>query len=129
MTRLWVAGDCHPDGSGGTCAGAVYVGAAGASTGLYREKLIKRRIASSLDLERLPDGIQVTTTGLLVVHQAPHTAKGFQFLTLEDEFGFINVIVRPSVEAEFRQVIRTGGILTVRGKLQQEGAVTNVKGV
>lgn len=94
----------------------------------YREKLRKRRIASSLDLERLPDGIQVTTTGLLVVHQAPHTAKGFRFLTLEDEFGFINVIVRPSVYAEFRQIIRAGGILTVRGKLQREGAVTNMIG-
>ncbi|MEQ8677994.1 MAG: DNA polymerase III subunit alpha [Aggregatilineales bacterium] len=92
----------------------------------YRETLRKRRIASSLDLERLTDGIQVTTTGLLVVHQAPHTAKGFRFLTLEDEFGFINVIVRPSVYSEFRQVVRAGGILTVRGKLQREGAVTNV---
>jgi error-prone DNA polymerase len=103
----------------------------GISTGahpmnFYREQLKRRHILSSLDVNRSLAGQQVVVAGLLVVHQAPPTAKGFHFLTLEDEFGFINVIVRPKVYAKFQRVIRSEGFLLVNGEVERDGAVSNL---
>lgn len=93
---------------------------------IYRQTLQRRGILSSADLHRCPAGQEVRVAGLLVVHQAPPTAKGYRFLTLEDEFGFINVIVRPKVYAKFRRVIREQPLLLVIGEVQHEGGVTNM---
>ncbi|MBL8157470.1 MAG: hypothetical protein JNM70_25110, partial [Anaerolineae bacterium] len=57
---------------------------------------------------------------------APPTAKGFHFLTLEDECGFMNIIVRPTVYARFQHIMRRGGVLVVEGRMQREGEVLNV---
>ncbi len=48
------------------------------------------------------------------------------FITLEDEFGMMNVIVRPSVYARYRRVIRSVSLLLISGEMQHEGAVANV---
>ncbi|MBC8171341.1 MAG: error-prone DNA polymerase, partial [Anaerolineae bacterium] len=96
---------------------------------IYRQILQRRGILSSSDLNPCPAGKQVRVSGLLVVHQAPPTAKGYRFLTLEDEFGFINVIVRPKVYAQFRRVVREQPLLLVVGEVQHEGSVTNVVAV
>ncbi len=93
---------------------------------LYRERLTARGIKSSRDLDALRDGQAVTTAGMMLIHQAPPTAKGFHFVTLEDEFGFINVIVRPDVYVQFRRVLREVLFLQVRGRLQREGQIVNV---
>jgi error-prone DNA polymerase len=63
--------------------------------------------------------------GTLVIHQAPPTAKGFHFLTLEDEFGMINVIVQPRIAVRDRQAMR-GGMVQIEGTVQREGEVVNV---
>jgi error-prone DNA polymerase len=106
-------------------------GVTGLSTGPHpmtfrRENLRQQGIRSSADLSRCHSGEQVIVAGLLVVHQAPPTAKGFHFLTLEDEFGFVNVIVSPKSYVHFRQFIRSAVLFVVRGEVQQEGDVTNV---
>ncbi|MDX1415517.1 MAG: error-prone DNA polymerase [Candidatus Promineifilaceae bacterium] len=62
---------------------------------LFRARLQKGGILGSRELESCRSGQRAQVAGLLVVHQAPPTAKGFRFLTLEDEDGMINVIVRP----------------------------------
>lgn len=95
----------------------------------YRQTLMRRGILSSADLHSSPAGKQVKVSGLLVVHQSPPTAKGYRFLTLEDEFGFINVIVRPKVYAQFRRIVREQPLLLVVGEVQHEGAVTNIVAV
>ncbi|MBN8595805.1 MAG: error-prone DNA polymerase, partial [Anaerolineae bacterium] len=64
----------------------------GLSTGphpmtIYRQRLQRKAVLSSADLTACPSGSQVRVAGLMVVHQAPPTAKGFHFLTLEDECG------------------------------------------
>lgn len=59
--------------------------------------------------------------GLLVMHQAPPTAKGFHFITLEDEYGMMNVIVHPKVYVRYRRVIRTTSLLLVQGEVEREG--------
>lgn len=93
---------------------------------VYRERLRARGVLDSAALRAAADGQQVQVAGLLVVHQAPPTAKGHHFLTLEDEHGFINVILRPRVYARYRRVVRSTPLLLVSGQVQQRGAVVNV---
>lgn len=103
----------------------------GLSTGehimtLYRPWLAERGILGSWELKAQPQGRQVRVAGLLVVHQAPPTAKNFHFLTLEDEAGLVDVILRPPIYTRFRRVILTDVLLIVEGVIQQEGGVVNL---
>jgi error-prone DNA polymerase len=105
--------------------------ATGISTGphplvFYRQQLKQRGILSSAELSQHPSGQQVWVAGLIVVHQAPPTAKGYRFITLEDEEGFVNLIVKPKIYVRFRQVIRSASLLLAEGQVQHEGAVTNL---
>jgi error-prone DNA polymerase len=93
---------------------------------LYRTPLNQRGILGSRAITACPDGQYVQAAGLLVVHQSPPTAKGFHFLTLEDEEGMINVVVRPRIYGRYHHVIRTAHLLLVGGDIQQEGGVTNL---
>jgi error-prone DNA polymerase len=63
---------------------------------------------------------------MVITRQQPQTAKGFVFLTLEDETGLVNVIVRPDVYERYRRVIRTSPVLVVEGKLQKEAGCIDV---
>jgi error-prone DNA polymerase len=93
---------------------------------LYRPFLNRQGIRGSKTLMSCADQQQVAVAGLLVVHQSPPTAKGFHFLTLEDEDGMINVIVRPRIYSRYHQVVRASRLLLVAGEVQQEGGVTNL---
>ena len=93
---------------------------------LYRARLQERGILGSRALGECASGKRVRAAGLLVVHQAPPTAKGFRFLTLEDEDGMINVIVRPQIFNRYQKIVRTSRLLQVAGIVQQEGGVTNL---
>lgn len=103
----------------------------GVSTGphvlaLYRADLLRRGVLGSRDVAACPHGQSVAVAGLVMMHQAPPTAKGFHFITLEDEDGMLNVIVRPDVYARYRRAIRGAALLLVAGALQIEGDVVNV---
>jgi error-prone DNA polymerase len=63
---------------------------------------------------------------MVITRQRPGTAKGFVFLTLEDETGLVNVIVRPDVYERFRRVIRLSNALIIEGKLQKEQGCTDL---
>jgi error-prone DNA polymerase len=86
---------------------------------LYRPWLQKMGILSSLDLEVRRDKEKVKVAGLVVVRQAPPTAKGHVFITLEDEWGLVNVIVRPGVYEKFRHSLRNAPLIAVEGVLQR----------
>lgn len=92
----------------------------------YRPAPEKRGILSSRDLERITPNRAVTVAGLNMVHQSPPTAKGHHFITLEDEYGFINVIIRPKVYAHCRKIIRGSSLLLVVGTAQRKGVVVNL---
>lgn len=64
--------------------------------------------------------------GWPVVRQRPPTAKGFLFITLEDEEGLMNLIVRPDVYQRYRAVLRTAPLLWVEARLQREGAAISL---
>jgi error-prone DNA polymerase len=94
---------------------------------LYRQALNQRDILGSRQLNRSRNGRRVRVAGLMVVHQAPPTAKGFHFLTLEDEGGMMNIVVRPKVYDQYRRVIQGSQLLLVAGLCQREGDVVNVR--
>ncbi|HEX2618574.1 MAG TPA: error-prone DNA polymerase [Phototrophicaceae bacterium] len=96
---------------------------------MYRNHLTKQGIMDSAKLERSSVGSEVQAAGLIVVHQAPPTAKGHHFITLEDEFGFINVVVHPDIYARYRKIWREHPLLIVDGNVQKQGQVTNLVAV
>ncbi|HXM77894.1 MAG TPA: error-prone DNA polymerase [Thermoanaerobaculia bacterium] len=94
----------------------------------WRERLRSQGILSAGDLRALPNGTRVKTAGAVIVRQRPGTAKGFVFLTLEDETGMCQAIVRPDVFRENRSVIVGSGTLIVEGRLQKEDGTLSVRG-
>ena len=77
------------------------------------------------------DGERIAVAGLVICRQRPGTAKGFVFLTLEDETGTINIVIRPKRFEREALLISTSPLLLVRGWLQVEGtaphAVVNIR--
>jgi len=103
----------------------------GLSTGehlmsFYRRWLDEQGILGSADLENCDDGQRVQVAGLCVVHQAPPTARGYHFLTLDDEAGLMNVIVSPGLALRTGRHLRTGRVLVVEGIVQWEAGVINL---
>ena len=89
---------------------------------LHREGLAARGIRRACDLPRLADGTRVTVAGAVICRQRPGTAKGFLFLTLEDETGLVNIIVRPDLFERWKDVLVASPVLEIDGFLQsQEG--------
>jgi error-prone DNA polymerase len=93
---------------------------------LYREQLQRRGVLTSGTLEHREDGRTVRVAGWVVVRQRPPTAKGHVFITLEDEEGLINLIVRPGVYERYRSVLRNVPLLWAEGRLQREGHAVSV---
>src|SRR5262249_19176636 len=85
---------------------------------LRRAALARAGIARAVDLRRRGDGERVRVAGSVIVRQRPGTAKGFVFLSLEDETGIANVIVTPGLFARQRLVLVTAPMLMVEGILQ-----------
>ncbi|HIQ05286.1 MAG TPA: error-prone DNA polymerase, partial [Anaerolineae bacterium] len=94
--------------------------------GRYSTGLAERGVLGSRDLETCEDGEPVKVAGLVVVHQAPPTARGHHFITLEDEDGLINVIVRPNVYERCRRVLREAPPLVIEGTVQHKDGSINV---
>lgn len=78
-------------------------------------------------LGRKRDGEPVLIAGLVICRQRPGTAKGFVFLTLEDETGMVNVVVTPDRFERQALLIARSPLLLIRGVLQIEGLVVNVR--
>ena len=96
---------------------------------MMRESLQARGIASAADLRELPSKRTISTAGVVIIRQRPMTAKGFMFVTLEDETGFSNIVVKPHILKRFRKVIVRSRALLVKGTLEKKDGVVNVIGV
>jgi error-prone DNA polymerase len=77
-------------------------------------------------LQDLEPGTKVTVAGLVAVRQAPETAKGFVFHTLEDYTGLMNVITKPSLIPRFRREIESAPALIVHGHIEKHERSVNV---
>ena len=105
---------------------------AGLSTGPHpmsycREALSKQEVKRACDLPRLPDGQYTRVAGCVIARQRPGTAKGFVFLSIEDETGISNVIVNPDLYEKYRKVINREKFLRVEGVLQNQDNVISIK--
>jgi error-prone DNA polymerase len=94
---------------------------------LRREELATRGVLRACDLPSARQGRRVRVAGMVITRQRPGTAKGFVFLTLEDETGIANIIVRPDLFARDRLIVVDEPFLIVDGVLQNQDGVTSVR--
>jgi error-prone DNA polymerase len=94
---------------------------------LRRDDLALRGVLRAIDLPQARDGRRVRVAGMVITRQRPGTAKGFVFLTLEDETGISNVIVRPDLFDRERMTVIRQPFLLVEGVLQHQDGVMSVK--
>jgi error-prone DNA polymerase len=94
---------------------------------LARKELTSMGIRSAETLKTLKDGIWVRTAGSVIVRQRPMTAKGFLFLSLEDETGISNIVVRPKMFAKHRLTFMREPFLLVEGILQNQDNVVSIR--
>ena len=73
------------------------------------------------------DGETIAVAGIIICRQRPPTAKGFVFLTLEDETGMLNIVVTPDRFAPNAELISREPLLLIRGVLQVESGVRNIR--
>ena len=95
---------------------------------LLRSRPRFQKLPRAEDLRSLRNGRFLRLAGIVTGRQRPGTASGVLFLTLEDETGFINVIVWPRVLERFRAIVLGASLLYVKGVLQREGEVIHVVG-
>jgi error-prone DNA polymerase len=92
----------------------------------FRHQLDAANVLAANRLTAMPNHLVCKIGGMVITRQRPGTAKGFVFLTLEDETGLVNVIVRPDVYERYRRIIRQSKALVIEGTLQQEYGVVDV---
>jgi error-prone DNA polymerase len=93
----------------------------------HRAELRKMGILAACDLAALPHGQAARIAGLVIARQRPGTAKGFVFLSIEDESGIANAIITPAVYEQFKQVVIYKKFLLIEGELQNQENVISVK--
>jgi len=94
---------------------------------LLRADLARRGVTRAADLAARPHGRPVRVAGSVIVRQRPGTARGFVFLSLEDETGIANVIVTPQLFGRHRVTLVAEPFLLVEGILQSQDGVVSVR--
>lgn len=93
-----------------------------------RKELRQGIFQSSQDLAQFSQEKKVTVAGMVICRQMPPTASGVMFLTLEDEYGFINLVVWNSVYQTYKTALITSSFLWAKGKIQktENGGIVHV---
>jgi error-prone DNA polymerase len=92
-----------------------------------RPELQRRGVLTAEQLRHRKDGEFVKAAGCVIARQRPGTAKGFIFISMEDETGIANVIVTPDLYDRDRLVVTRSKFLLVEGVLQNQDNVAHVK--
>ncbi|HEX7020277.1 MAG TPA: error-prone DNA polymerase [Gemmatimonadaceae bacterium] len=93
-----------------------------------RERLTRGGAVDSLKLAEIPSGRTVAVGGLVTVRQCPSTAGGTIFLLLEDEHGFMNIVVPSKLVQENLEVVKRAPFVLVQGRVENDGAAISVVG-
>jgi error-prone DNA polymerase len=93
----------------------------------HRARMKSLGIHQASDLKRIPDGRRLRIAGCVIARQRPGTAKGFVFLSLEDETGVANAIVNPDLFQQNRLLLSSEQFLMIEGILQNQDNVISVK--
>jgi error-prone DNA polymerase len=94
---------------------------------MHREQMNRLCVIPASDLAHVPDGRRVRIAGAVICRQRPGTAKGFVFLSLEDETGISNAIVLPDLFETYKLTIVEEPFLLVEGILQNQRGSVSVK--
>jgi error-prone DNA polymerase len=92
----------------------------------FRAELDRHSAIAAARLGEMQNHLVCKVGGMVVTRQQPGTAKGFVFLTLEDETGLVNVIVNPAVYERNRRAIRMSAALVIEGTLQKEQGTLDI---
>ncbi len=93
-----------------------------------REALARGGAIDSRTLATMPNGRIVTVAGLVTVRQRPSTAKGVIFLLLEDEHGYVNIVVQKAMVEANEEVVKRAPFVVIQGQVQNDGATISVLG-
>jgi error-prone DNA polymerase len=91
-----------------------------------REAFRARGWPTAAEVNKVPNGRRGDYVGLVICRQRPSTAKGVTFLALEDETGFVNLVVWQNVWDQFKILARSLSVMGVSGKIQAEDGVTHL---
>lgn len=92
-----------------------------------RGELDGLRIRRASELASIPNGRRVRTAGCVICRQRPGTASGFVFLSLEDETGISNAIIKPDLFEKHRLMLVSEQFLMIEGVLQNLDGVISVR--
>jgi len=93
---------------------------------VMRKEISRDGVMRSSEIMSLFPGTRIRTAGYVVCRQAPMTAKGHVFLTLEDEEGLTNIVLKPHVYQKYRYLVRTEPLMVVEGVLQKRDGIVNI---
>ncbi len=93
---------------------------------LLRGRLTEARAVSAADINNTVSGRRVRAAGIVTCRQRPATANGTTFVTLEDETGYVNVVVWSSIAASQRKALVFSRFMTVIGRVEKQGAVVHL---
>ena len=93
---------------------------------IIRDALSEEGILNSSEVLALSPGSPVRVAGYVVCRQAPRTAKGHVFLTLEDETGLVNVIFKPEIYQKYRYTARREPLVLIEGVFQHRDGISNI---
>ena len=93
----------------------------------HRSELDKLGACRAIDMQQMRNGSRISVGGWVIVRQRPGTAKGFVFLTMEDETGVANVIITPQLFDKYRLVLVDHPFLLITGTLQNQDNVVSIK--
>ena len=91
-----------------------------------REQLRAQGVLKTWQVKQTEAGRRVQVGGTVAIRQRPSTAKGIVFLSLEDESGLVDVVVKPEIYRQYRDVIRFSPLVVVSGVIQRAGSVVSV---
>ena len=92
----------------------------------FREELTAQSLPDAQGVSQMQDGKEVSYAGMVICRQRPMTAGGVVFMTLEDESGFVNLVVWSTVFEKFRKIVLSSTVLGVTGKLQSHDGVVHL---
>jgi error-prone DNA polymerase len=93
---------------------------------VFRREISRDGILSSAEVANLFPDTKVRVAGCVVSRQAPMTARGCVFITLEDEYGLVNIVLRRRTYEKYRQVARMEPFIVVEGVLQKKDGILNI---
>ena len=91
-----------------------------------RAELMRRGLPDARTVAQMENGVKARYAGLVICRQRPGTARGVVFMTLEDETGFVNVVIWESVFARFAVLAKTVSFLGVSGTIQSQDGVVHL---